>query len=618
MAICTRQWIPPICAVTGMLMAPAVSAKVQTFTYLALNSTPRYAYAAAMPYANPHAPKGGMMRFAANGTFDNLNSMNGKGTAAEGVQYLYDSLLQSSLDEGGVKYPLLASSVSYDPERPAFAIFHLNPKARFSDGSPVTAQDVVATFEIILSKGAPGIRMYFADIAKVRALSPYRVRFDFKSDHNKQLPLMVSQVSIFSAQDLKKRNFGAVSLQPPLGSGPYVVDKIDAGQRIRYRRNPHYWGQQLAINRGAYNVDEIEYIYYRDVDIAFEGFKNGQYTIQEENTARRWANDYTFKAVRQGWIKKLNYRHYNPIPTESFALNTRRAPLNDIFFRQALSYAYDFEWQNKALFYGQYQRLQSFFDNSELAATGTPSPAEHAILKSFMASLSPVMQRGVFLDWRYPVSDGSGFNRYHLLVARQILLNHGYRYNQKAQLIDRHNRPIKLEFLMQQEGLQRTLMPYIQHLKRLGIEVHLRAVDTPQYIERRRHYDFDITPFNLPQSLNPGSEQQRFWSCESALQSDNYNYAGICHPAIDQTIQHMIHAPNRDVLIDQTRVLDRLLRAGYYYVLTYGKPQKWYAYWDMYQHAARLPLLDVGWKYWWVNSKRQAELQRQFNQQHVK
>ena len=592
-------------------------AQVKQFNYLSLDGSARYAQAASFPYANPQAPKGGVMRFAVTGTFDNFNSMNGKGNAAEGVEYLYDSLMKSSLDEPGVKYPLLAQRVSYDPDHPSYVIFYLNPDARFSDGSAVTAHDVVATFHTLLTQGAPGIRMYFADIAQVRALSNAVVRFDFKTSTNKEMPSIVADVSIFSAKDLQQRAaqgiaFNAVSLKPPLGSGPYQVSDIEAGRRISYQRNRYYWGKDLPINRGAYNADRLDYIYYRSLDIAFEGFKAGQYTIHTENTARRWAHGYDFTAVKKGWVKQLNYQHANPIATQSFALNTRRAPLNDIRFRQALTYAYDFEWQNKALFYGQYRRLQSFFENSELAAQGRPIPAEIEAIRNDLHRLSALQRRGFFVDWRYPISDASGFNRFNLLVARQILLNAGYRYNAQGQLLDCHGsrqcRPIVLEFLIQQEGLQRTLMPYVRHLGQLGITVNLRKVDSPQYIERRRHYDFDITTQTLPQSLNPGNEQQRFWSCQAAKEPDNYNYAGICDAAIDHAIDRIVRARSRSDLIIQTRVLDRLLRAGYYYIPTYGKAVQWYAYWNFYQHSTRLPQLDIGWQYWWIDQAQVARL----------
>lgn len=590
-------------------------AAVQTFNYISLNSTPLYANASALPYANPEAPKGGMISYPATGTFDNFNTMNGKGAAAEGVQYLYDSLMTSSYDEAAVAYPLLAKSVSYDPDKPKFATFHLNPKAKFSDGTPVTAADVVYTFDKIMSEGAPGIRMYFADLENVQALSTHDVRFTFKNDNNKEMPLIVSSVSIFSKKDLASKDFTRVTLKAPLGSGPYVVDKIDAGRAISYKRNPNYWGKDLMVNRGAYNFDQIRYVYYRTLDIAFEGFKTGQYTAHTEYTARRWATEYNFNAAKAGLIKKIEFHHHNPIATQSFVFNSRRAPLNDIYLRQALSYAYDFEWQNKALFYGKYRRLQSFFDNSELAATGKPTAAELQFLAPYLKQLSAVEQHAVLNEWKYPVSDASGFNRANLLKAREILLKNGYRYNAKGQLLDKQNQPLNFEFLIHQDGLERTLMPFVRNLKKLGISVNIRKVDVPQYIERKRNYDFDITTDVLPQSLTPGNEQLRFWSSKAAKEPGNYNYAGIVNPAIDATIEQLIRAKNRDELLLYTHILDRLIRAGYYHVMTYGKAYDWYAIWDMYDRPKRQPKLTVGIDYWWVNANKAQKVQHYLKRQ---
>ncbi|OEY95527.1 peptide transporter [Acinetobacter qingfengensis] len=580
----------------------------QTLNYISLDAKPRYHQVNAFPFAHPNAPKGGYIAFPAIGTFDNFNSMNGKGSAADGVQYLYDGLMKDSPDEPGVAYPLLAKSVTYDPQNPAFAVFHLNPEAKFSDGSPVTARDVVYTFNKILNEGAPGIQIYFSGIAKVTALNRYDVRFDFKGKDNKELPLIVASVSIFSEKDLKNKDFSRVTLQAPLGSGPYTVKQINPGRSIIYQRNPQYWAKDLPINRGAYNFDQIRYIYYRNLEIAFEGFKTGQYTLHTEYSARRWMTEYNFNAMNAGLIKKIEYHHRNPIATQSLSLNTRHTPLNDIFFRQALSYAYDFEWQNKALFYGKYKRLQSYFDNSELAATGMPSSDELKVLKPYLPQLSALEKYGVMIDWRYPVSDGSGFNRDNLLTARRILLQRGYRYNAKGQLLDKNHQPIRLELLITQDSLKRTLMPFVRNLKRLGIQLDVRQVDSSQYLERMRNYDYDIIPNLLPQSLNPGNEQARFWTTESANQPGNYNYPGIKSPVIDAVVQQLINAKNRDELITYTRVLDRLLRAGFYEILTYGKDAEWYACWDMYEQPSTTPQLVIGLDYWWVNPQKAQKI----------
>lgn len=589
-------------------------AALQTTPYIAIHSQPKYAGLTHLPYATPAAPKGGYLSQSANGTFDNLNAMNGKGTAADGVEYLFDTLMVSSLDEPGVMYPLLAEKVTYDPKKTAYVIYHLNPKARFNDGTPVTAEDIKFSFDTYTTKGNPGLQMYLSDLDKTEVLSRYQVKMSFKSNNNSEMPLILAQMPIYSKKNWQGKDFSRITMQPILGSGPYLIESIDAGRSISYKRNPNYWAKDLPVNRGKYNFDRLKFVYYRNMDVGFEGFKSGQYTVHQEYTARKWVTEYNFSAIKDKMVVKYNFNHENPIPTQSFVFNTRRAPMQDIRFRQALTYAYDFEWQNKALFYGQYHRLQSYFANSELEAKGMPSAEELAILKPYLAKLDPIQRAGVLKDWKYPVSDASGFNRKNLLVARELLLEAGYRYH-NAQLTDPKGKPIRLEFLIHQDGLQRTLMPFIRNLKRLGITVNIRHVDVPQYIERMRSKDFDMTTNVLPQSLNPGNEQAQFWSSASADQPGNYNYAGIKNAVIDDAITKVIQAPDRQQLVIRTKVLDRLLRAGYYQIPTYGKGGNWYAYWNMYEQPKIKPKLAVGFDFWWSNPQKAAQVSQYLRRQ---
>ncbi|NNG76447.1 ABC transporter substrate-binding protein [Acinetobacter sp. ANC 4277] len=596
------------------LLTQGVWAVVQTTPYIAVHSQPKYAGLAVMPYANANAPKGGYLSTASNGTFDNLNSMNGKGSSTEGVEHLFDSLMSNSLDEPGVMYPLLAEKVTFDPDKTKYVIFHLNPKARFSDGSAVTAEDVKFSFDAYQTKSNPGLQMYLADLDKTEVLSRSAVKMSFKSDNNAEMPLILSQMPIYSKRDWQNKDFTRVTMQPILGSGPYLIDRIDAGRSITYKRNPNYWGKDLPVNKGRYNFDRLKYVYYRSLDIAFEGFKSGQYTLHEEFTARKWVTEYHFPAVKTGMVVKYRFKHQNPIPTQSFVFNTRRTPFQDIKFRQAITYAYDFEWQNKALFYGQYRRLQSYFANSELEAKGVPSSAELAILKPYLSKLNPIQRQGVLKDWKYPVSDASGFNRNNLLTARQLLIKAGYTFK-NGRLLDTKGKPIRIEFLIHQDGLQRTLMPFIRNMKRLGVDVAIRHVDVPQYIERMRSKDFDMTTNVMPQSLNPGNEQAQFWGSASADQPGNYNYAGIKNPVIDDVIQQLIRAPDREQLVIRTKVLDRLLRAGYYQIPTYGKGENWFAYWNMYHQPKVKPKLSTGIDYWWSDAEQAKKVTHYLGQQ---
>lgn len=584
-----------------------VCAAVQTTPYLAMHVQPKYAKLQVMPYANPQAPKGGVLSQSSLGTFDNLNSMNGKGSSTEGVNYLFDTLMDRSLDEPRVMYPLLAEKVSYDPDHLKYVIFHLNPKARFNNGQPLTAEDVKFTFDTYQTKANLGLQMYLSDLARTQVLSKHRVKFIFKSDNNVEMPLIVASLPIYSKQDWINRDFSRVTLQPIVGSGPYVIDRIDAGRSISYKRSPHYWAKDLAVNKGRYNFDRLKYVYYRNLDVSFEGFKSRQFTLYEDKNIRNWMTAYHFPAVQSGLIKKYKAHLHTPLDIQSLVFNTRRAPLNDIHLRQALTYAYDFEWQNKALFFNQNRRLQSYFDNTDLAAKGRPSTAELSVLKPYMTQLNPIMRQGVLQDWHYPVSDASGFNRRNLLTAQKLLKDAGYQIR-KNQLYDRQGKLVQIELLMQQENQPRELMPFVRNLNRLGIQVNLRQVDVPQYMERIRRHDFDMMVFNMPQTLTPGKEQAQFWGSVAADEANNYNYSGIKNPVIDRMIEKIIAAKSREEVVLYTRVLDRLLRAGYYQILTYGKPERWFAYWNIYQQPVIKPKLSVGWEYWWVDAEKAKKL----------
>ena len=591
-----------------------VWAQVQTTPYISLYATPKYSNVKSMPYANPNAPKGGLISYSANGTFDNLNSMNGKGTEVDGVSNLFDTLMGSSLDEPSVLYPLLAEKVTFDPKKTQYVIFHLNPKAKFSNGSGVTAEDVKFSFDVFQTKSNPGLQMYLSDLAKTEVLSKHSVKMTFKSDNNTEMPIILAQMPIYSKADWKNKDFTKITMQPIMGSGPYTIDKIDAGRSITYKRNPNYWAKDLPLNRGRYNFNQIKYIYYRNMDIAFEGFKSGQFTFHEEKKARTWVTGYNFPALKSGMVKKYISSPETPAPTQSFVFNTRKAPFNNIYFRQALTYAYDFEWLNKALFYGQYQRLQSHFSNSELEPKGSPSTAELKILQNYLPKLHPLQKEGALANWKFPVSDASGFNRQGLLQARTILLKAGYRFK-NGKLHDQRGKPIQFELLIHQDGLQRTLLPFIRNVKKLGVDVQIRQVDVPQYLERMRRSDFEMTTMVMPQSLTPGNEQAQFWSSKAADEVGNYNFSGIKNPVIDDAVQQVIRAPNREQLILRTKVLDRLLRAGYYQILTYGNNKNWYAYWNMYEQPTVKPKLALGEQYWWVDQNEAQKVAQYLRRQ---
>ncbi len=577
-----------------------------TTTALGHNSTAEYINAPYMPYANPNAPTGGTLSLDARGTFNSANKWMTTGVAMIGTNYLYDTLMTGSLNEAFTMYPQLANAVTYDPDDSSWIIYHINPAARFWDGTPVTSSDVKATYEALLTKGPMPIRSYLDDIKAIQTIDKQQVKFIFASDDNKEILLTVGQFPVFAKSSIDA-NFEKISLTPLMGSGPYRLGRVDAGRSVSYVRDPHYWGRDLMVNRGRYNFDKIKFVYYQSDEIAFEGFKSGQYRFRPENKASNWATGYHFPAVKAGLINKESIKSQNPVPMQGLVMNLRRPLFQDIRVRQALSAAYDFEWMNKALFHGQYERLQSFFHGSELAATGTPSAAEMQVLTPLLPELEPMQRQAALAAWQLPLSDGNGFNRQGLLKARQLLLDAGFYYKDMA-LYQPDGKVAKIEMLMTGESMSRVLLPYIRNLKRLGFDAQLRQVDGPQYYERMRRFDYDMAVDVFPQSLSPGAEQAAFWGSAAADEIGNNNTIGIKNPAIDKVITAIGDAESRADIILYTHVLDRLLRAGHYVVPLYGRSKTNVAYWNQYRHAEKLPTNAVGIDYWWTDKKAAARV----------
>lgn len=587
----------------------SVVAAPTTVTVLAHNRTAQFTHAPYFPYANPNAPKGGILSLVAIGTFDSINKWVDVGTPAIGTDYLYESLMTGSLNEAFVQYPLLAEKVTYDPEDASWIIYHLNPHAKFWDGTPVTASDVKASMEAMLTKGLMSMRSYLADVKQVEALDKQTVKFGFKSDQNKEIGMTVAQMPIWSKKSIDAY-FDKVTLVPLVGSGPYKVGHIEPGRAITYVRDPRYWGIQpearVMANVGRYNFDQIKYVYYQNNEIAFEGFKAGEYLFRAENKARTWATGYDFPAVKAGMVVKEQISNSNPVPYQGIVMNLRRPIFADIRVRQAITLAYDFEWLNKTMFYGQYQRLQSYFYHSELEAKGVPSPAEMSVLAPLLPSLVPIQRQAVLSQWQAPQSSADGFNRANLLKARDLLRQAGF-YYRDMKLYQPSGHPAKVEFLSYDEKNARIILPFLRNLQRLGFETVLRQADMPQYLERTRKFDYDMILDVFAQSLSPGAEQAYLWGSKAADEPGNQNTAGIKNTAIDSVIAKLITAKNREEIVLYTQVLDRLLRAGYYIVPTYGKGSDNVAYWKFYEHGP-LPTNAIGLDYWWVSPQKQAQV----------
>ena len=546
-------------------------------------------------YVNPEAPKGGRFKEASIGTFDSLNPFIVKGTVAEGTGLLYDSLMTRALDEPFSQYGLLAEQLRV-PEDRSWIEFDLHPEARFSDGHPVTAEDVVFTFDLLKKKGSPFFKSYYAGIQNVTALTAATVRFEFGASTNRELPLIVGEVPILPEHYWAERDFETPSLEPPLGSGPYLVDRIDPGRTIVYKRNPDYWGRDLAVNRGRHNFDYHQYDYYRDSTVALEAFKAGEYDFRSEHASKAWATGYTGAPFDDGRIIKEEIRHQNPVGMQGFIMNTRRTLFSQPEVRQALTYAFDFEWTNNNLFYGAYTRSHSYFSNSEMAADALPTPEELEILEPVRDQVPPEVFTRVY---RAPSTNGSGNNRPQLRMALALLKQAGWKL-EGGKLVDHQGTPFTFEILLVQKEFERVVAPFIRNLERLGISARIRIVDVSQYINRLRQFDFDMVVYGFGQSSSPGNEQRDYWHSSSADQPGSRNLIGIRNPAVDYLVEQLIAAPDRQQLVLRARALDRVLQWNHYVIPHYHISAYRIAYWNKFAHPAVTPAYDLGLDTWWA------------------
>lgn len=546
-------------------------------------------------FVNPDAPKGGELRQSGFGGFDSLNPFINKGVAADDIGLIYDTLTRHSLDEPFTEYGLLAEKIEVAPDH-SWVRFYLRPQARFHDGKAVTAADVVFTFDALMKDGAPQYKAYYADVAKATAEDTQRVRFDFKRNNNRELPLILGQLPVLPKHWWSNREFNKGNLEMPLGSGPYKVADVAAGRSIRYERVKDYWGNDLAVNRGFYNFDSILIDYYRDTTVALEALKAGQFDYWLEISAKNWASAYDVPAVKDGRLRKEEIANHNPTGMQGFVFNIRRPLFQDLRVREALGLLFDFEWTNKQLFNGAYTRTRSYFENSELAASGLPSSEELKILEPLRAKLAPKVFNSAF---EVPRSDASGIIREQQRRAYQLLQEAGWKIVDDK-MVDADGKPVSLEFLLAQTDFERVLLPYKRNLADLGIELVIRRVDVSQYINRLRSRDFDMIVGGFGQSSSPGNEQREYWHSSSADNPGSRNFIGLKDPAVDSLVEGLINADSRQSLVAHTRALDRVLLAGHYVIPNWHIKTWRVAYWDRLQHPEATPLYDVGLMTWWA------------------
>jgi microcin C transport system substrate-binding protein len=572
---------------------------------IAMHGKPKYpADFTHFDYTNPDAPKGGDVRLGTLGSFDSLNPFVLKGQPAGGVGSTFDTLMTSADDEAFSSYGLIAESIEV-PEERSWVIYNLRTIARFHDGSPVTAADVVWTFETLTQKGHPRYRGYYADVVKAEALGEHRVKFTFKPGSNRELPLILGQLPVLSKAYYEKVPFDSATTEPPLGSGPYKVGRVDLGRSITLERDPNYWGRDLPVNRGRNNFGTMRFEYYRDRTISFEAFKGGELDFRTEATAKDWATGYDIPAVKAGQIVKEELPNEMPLPMQAFTYNLRRPLFQDDKVRQALAYAFDFEWLNKNVFYGLYTRISSYFYNSELASRGLPSAEELKILEPLRDQLPPEL---FTTEYKPPVSDGSGNLRDGVRAGLKLLQEAGWEIRNNKLVNVKTGQPFEFEILSDEPSMERVTLPFARNLERFGITARLRNVDTAQFQHRVEDFDFDMIISGWAQSLSPGNEQREYWGSSSADQRGSQNVVGIKNPAIDRLIDLVIAAPDRESLITRTRALDRALLWGHYVVPHYQPVVHRVAYWNMFGHPQRLSKYGVSFDTWWVDQAKLAAL----------
>ena len=557
-------------------------------------------------YLNPDAPKGGTVKYSARGSFDSFNPYIAKGDAAAGVGY--ESLLQRGEDEAFTGYGLIAESMEW-PEDRSWIIFNLRPEARWQDGVPITPEDVIFSLNTIKEKASPLQRFYFADVLSAEKLGPHRVKFTFAGAVNRELPLIVGQdLPIMPKHfwEAEGRDFAKTTLEPPLTSGPYRVASFEAGRFVELERVPDYWGKDLPVNLGRDNFDRIRYDYYRDETVVREAVKAGNIDIFTENSAKEWALAYEVDAVREGWLIKERFEDHSSGGMQTYAINTRRDKFKDRRLRRALAFAYDFDWTNRNIYYGQYIHPNSYFFGTELASSGLPSGEELKILEPYRGRVPDEVFTTVYT---VPETDGSGWQRANLTTAFELFAEAGWVVRDMKLVNAETGDQLRIEILIQQKSLERAILPYMRNMQRLGIDVSVRVVDTSQYINRVRAFDFDIIVYGSAQSLSPGNEQRIWWGSAAADDSGSRNMSGIKDPAVDELIDLVISAPDRESLVLRTRALDRVVLWGHYSVPNLAAPFDRYVYWNKFGRPEKIPVHGTSTSFWWIDPEKAKALQ---------
>lgn len=547
-------------------------------------------------YVNPDAPKGGVAKLASFGSYDNFNPFIIKGNPAAGAGELHCTLLVTSGDEAGTSYAYLAEKVELAPDRKS-EIFTLNRNAKFSDGSPVTADDVVFSFHTLTKKGAPMFAQYWRDVKSVEKLNDHQVKFTFSTDKNRELPVIIGQLPVLSKAYYTKHDFEKATLEPPVGCGPYKVANFKPGQSIDYVRVPGWWGENIPSQKGQNNFD-IKYIYYRDQNVLFEAFKSGDHDFRFENISKNWATGYKIPAVTQGKIVLKETENRLPKGMQAALFNMRKPIFQDRKVREALAKAFDFEWANKNLFFNTYTRSLSFFNNSELAFSGLPQGGELKILESFKDKLPPE----VFTqEFKLPITNGSGQDRKVLAEVDKLLKEAGWIVKDGKRVNAKTGEPLAFEFLLADPAYERVALALQRNLAPLGVVLTPRTVTPSQYIEKVQNYDYDMIAQVYPGTDTPGNEQREYWSSKSADTKNGYNFSGLKNPVVDQLIELVVSSPDKASLLDRTHALDRVLSWQFVGIPEYYQKVNRLAYRNKFGQPKLMPRDGIGFSTWWID-----------------
>jgi len=586
-------------ALAAALASPP--ARAEPVHAIAMHGAPALAAGfTAFPYVETDAPKGGRVTLGSQGSFDNLNPMIVRGEPVQGIrEFVVESLMARSQDEPFTLYGLLAETIDVPASRDQVT-FRLDPRAKFSDGTPVTADDVLFSFEVLRDHGRPNYRTYYKKVARTELLSAREIRFVFANAEDRELPLILGLMPVLPRHAMSADTFDQTTLTPLIGSGPYRIATVDPGRSITYERDPGYWGRDLPVNRGRFNLDQIRFDYYRDSSTLFEAFRTGAITLRNEDDPALWAKGYGFPAVTDGRVVREEMPIGLPAGMTALVFNTRRPVFADARVRAALIDLFNFEWVNRSFFYGLYKRTESYFERSVLASSGHPADArEQALLAPFPNAVLPSVMDGTY---RAPESDGTAHNRANARRAYETLEAAGYAMVGGRLVNSATGAPLTFEILAATVAQERLLGAFASDLARLGVTARIRVVDSAQYQQRLTSYDFDMIQFTWPSSLSPGNEQLFRWSSRVADVPGSFNYAGVKNPAADAMIAAMLAAESEEDFVSAVRALDRVLISGHYVIPLFHPPVQWIASWSRLAHPSRIPLFGFNLDTWWAKA----------------